>query len=108
MDRERRLAGSHERRVVEDVVDVAVGVGDEMEAQPVRGDAFHERCRGSHARIEHQGVGGAAVPDEVGVRLPRAERADLQAHAVIGVWCGDSGPLDDGAVAHSTHRMRSR
>ncbi len=57
MDRQRRPTGAQQWRVVEDVVDVAVRVSDEVQTQAVRRGALHEGLRGPHARVDHQRVG---------------------------------------------------
>ena len=82
MDRERRLRCLHQRGVVEDVVDVPVRVRDEVQAEPVGRGALDQRGGGSHAGIEDEGIGRAAVPDEVGVRLHGPNAAGLDPRAV--------------------------
>ncbi len=88
VDRQRRPRCPHQRGVVEGVVDVPVRVGDEVQPQPVGSDPLHQRRGGAHAGVEHERIGRAAVPDEVRVRLPRPEGADLEVR-MVPVRAGD-------------------
>ena len=83
MDGKRRPRSAHQRCVVEDVVDVPVRVGHQVQRQPVRRDPIEEWLGGAQAGVDDQGIGRAAVPDEVRVGLPRPERTDLEARMVI-------------------------
>jgi hypothetical protein len=85
MDGERRARRPHQGRVVEDVVDVPVRVGNEVQVQAIGGHALDERLRGTHSGVEDERIGRVAVPDEIRVRLPRTERGDLHPHAVLEI-----------------------
>ena len=100
MDRQRCPRGLDERRVVEDVVDVPVRVRDEVQPQPTRLRALHERLRGAHAGVDNERLGRASVPDEVGVRLPWPEGADLDPHGVRAVLGRNALALDDRLIGH--------
>ncbi len=55
---------------------------------------------GTHARVHDQRFRRATVPDDVGVRLPRPERAGLDPDPVGWVVGGRALALDDDLVAH--------
>ena len=101
MNGQWRTAGPLDGSVVEDVVDVAVAVSHEVDPQPQVGDPRNERRRSAHAGIEDQRILRMAVPQQVGVRLPRAERSNLDPDAVRRVGSHPIA-LDDGLLGHDS------